>query len=518
MRELLIESSYWITGGIAVTAIVFFVACFPVVKDLCKGIRGKEWALVAMVFLLALFFRLYLAPHTHYVYYDEFVHFEIGNNMCVEHDFYWNPLGVGCNNTEKWLPQWPPGYFFLLSVVYNIFGISETVNFVFVSWIGALSVILTFVLGYLLFEDWILAILISFFMAIYPLHVKFSGCSSLEIISLCFILLSFCCVVIFFSRPRLKTLLCSILVMALTALMRVENLVVLSIASGTCLFFFYHRFRNLKYLLLASGIALLVFLPSTAHFAEAVGIYRGWRESQDAYPFFASLLFWFRGGLQPISVTILSLGGFIWWVRSRRPLALALFVYFLILLSIYALFHKINISIKDMQRFNLQLCPAVIVLAAAGMEWLAKVVPRRQILLLLLVSSIVFTESSLSLDEIERPFSEAAQKQYEFLLTAKDAIHGDPLFFAPVPASITSTIGKRACNSKRLTEPGVKDLTSTASALVLFKDILFSCPDARHLGELAKIRKRFFLNPVVETEVASDRIGFYILDSRPEGT
>lgn len=516
MRKLLIDHSYWISSGILLSTLLLFSFSLSSFKSLLRGIGWRTWICLLLLFLLTLVFRVYFIPHTHYVFFDEFAHPEIAKNMLYEHAFYWNPLGNGCGMFKRTLPQWPPGYFFLLSLVFGVFGTSEYVSFLFTSFMGSLNVAAMFILGFLLFDNRSHGLWMAFLLAIYPLHMKFCGSSSLEVVSLLFLTMSLICILVFLKTMTTRILLFSIAMMSLASLMRVENTVLLSAMCGVCLFIHYHHMRNPKILALAVIIAFFLSFLGVAFLTQGLKLYKGWRESQIGYPFFQSMSFWFKGELQPITFTALSLTGLIPFCRSNKLISVGLFAHLLMFLVIYTLFHRLDISGGDMQRFNLQICLPMIIFMVAGSQWAVRILGRglgkRGVVSSILIICILLTNVYLKFDRVKQPFSEDRQKLYEFILSAKDMIKEDSIVFAPLPASITSTIGRVACSTDLLVENFSKDWMVTPSKWILFKDILFSLPDSKQFGQFLKIKHQFALKPILETKIGENQIGFYSLE------
>lgn len=191
-----------------------------------KKISAKSWIILMVIFLSGLVIRVWVFPHQHLMYIDEPWYMETAKNLVQKHQpmiCEYVDYGVeSCELTPK-LPVWP----FLLSIAFQVFGISSLTAFYFNSVIGSLTLILLFLLAYLLFRNEKTALWSALFIAVMPLHVLWSTSVETNIASVFFVLVSIILFLIFVQSR--KWLICALLLLGFffTIFLRPENFVLL---------------------------------------------------------------------------------------------------------------------------------------------------------------------------------------------------------------------------------------------------------------------------------------------------
>jgi 4-amino-4-deoxy-L-arabinose transferase-like glycosyltransferase len=227
------------------------------IKEGLRTINKKTWVLLLLIFLAGFFLRFFVTTHMHNLYYDEDGYMDIakhiannGNNcLCLK-----NTVGVCdiCGYSFKSV-----GFSFLLALIFKAFGASHSSAFNFVVVIGSLTVLTMFLLLYLLFEDEKTALLGALIIAFYPLHVRWSGSASSEVVSLFFITLTFSCLLLYRKVNKIVLLVLSLLLFAYTIMVKEEN-ILLIIFLGV---FFLAKKKYRKILLCVLFIVLIVLVP-----------------------------------------------------------------------------------------------------------------------------------------------------------------------------------------------------------------------------------------------------------------
>src|SRR3989344_5706083 len=178
---------------LAVTFIGILSFIFLNRKELINFFRKvpkTTWLLLLGIFVLALILRTAVAPATHRVYFDEDIYLDIGKEILLRGN------GSLCNYGDSQCHEyafmkWPNAYPTILAISYAIFGISEAVAFNLVILLGSLSVILIFLLAYVLTENHKISFYSSLLFALIPVHIMWSATTASEPVLVFFTLLAF---------------------------------------------------------------------------------------------------------------------------------------------------------------------------------------------------------------------------------------------------------------------------------------------------------------------------------------
>ena len=222
------SSVFFIMYFIFVLFIISFLMNFRNILKQFKKIKRKTWVYLFIVFLMGLLLRLFVFPHVHLMYIDEPWYMEMAKNMnqklqpviCEYPDY---------NVENCQMPIKAPGWPFLISIVFLIFGVNNYHALYFSSIIGSLSIILIFLLTYIIFRNQKTALWSSFFLALTPIHVMWSNSAETNNASVFFVLLTMVFFLIFIQCKKKTILVLTILSLLLTILTRFENIVLIGI-------------------------------------------------------------------------------------------------------------------------------------------------------------------------------------------------------------------------------------------------------------------------------------------------
>ncbi len=208
--------------------IVFFALVILVIFNLkaiylkFKKVKRKTWIYLLLIFILGSFLRLFIFPHTHVIFVDEFWYMEAAKNMNHFHEPLICEYSDFDHKTCKLIPK-PPGWSFLISFIFLFFGLNNHNVLFLSSFIGALSVILTFILSYLIFKNEKIALLSSFLLSISPLHLFWSISAETNIVSLFFVILTMILFFIFLEKESVNNFFLFIVSFIFTVLIRFET-------------------------------------------------------------------------------------------------------------------------------------------------------------------------------------------------------------------------------------------------------------------------------------------------------
>ena len=111
---------------------------------------------------MALIIRIFLIPHTHIVYFDEFDHINVAQNIRYSNRFCECSIGNNTNCVSCYLYPFPPGYHYIQGTIFRIFGDTETVAFNTNAIVGGLSIIIIFLIIYTFTKNQKISITSSF--------------------------------------------------------------------------------------------------------------------------------------------------------------------------------------------------------------------------------------------------------------------------------------------------------------------------------------------------------------------
>lgn len=194
----------WAIFLITIGLLIFHYSYF---LNLFKKLDKKVILLLFLLLVYGLLLRIIVIPHRHHVYYDEFHFMHIAQNM-----HYHNISGYTLKG-DKLHPEIvstgdyrPGGYPFLLNLTFNLFGDSEKVVFNLNSFLGALSILLVFLLAYLLFDNTTVGLWSAFVFNLLPTHLKYSGSGASDISALFFVIFAILAVILYSKYKKISIL------------------------------------------------------------------------------------------------------------------------------------------------------------------------------------------------------------------------------------------------------------------------------------------------------------------------
>lgn len=240
---------------IAILVEIFFLKK-KIISELFKKIKKKTWAYLLVIFLFGFAVRMFVFPHFHLMYIDEPWNLEIAKNMAYKNEpvvCRYDPL----DSEACFLTQKPPGWPFLVSLLYKISGPGSNIAFNLNVIIGSMSIILIFILSYLVFNNEKIGLWASFLLSITPLQVLWSGTVETMTASVFFILLTMIFFIIYMKTREKNIFALTTLLLIFSILTRFENVVLIPI-----IFLIYLKFFSTRKGKMANFVNL--FYPSIA--------------------------------------------------------------------------------------------------------------------------------------------------------------------------------------------------------------------------------------------------------------
>jgi len=282
MNVLTSLASLLLLASLAAFCITMWANKSEIIKPF-KKINKKTWVILIIILLAGFVLRFFVVTHMHNLYYDEIGYLDIAKHLADEGDkclclHNINGKCLVCNYSLKSI-----GFTALLAVFIKIFGLSASVAFNTTAFIGTISIALMFFLAYLLFQKESTALFSALILAFHPLHIRWSGSVSAEIVSLFFILVTFTCLLLYIKQKVLIPI-SLILILFFTLSIKEENVIIL--------LFFILPFLTKKYrkkFLLTTGIISILAIPSL------IGVYIA-THTKGLSPTF-NYTFWKQGSL-----------------------------------------------------------------------------------------------------------------------------------------------------------------------------------------------------------------------------
>jgi len=480
---------------------------------LFHSINKRTWIILVILLVFSLFIRLYFVHHMHYVFYDEYEHINIAKNTADNRQFSCCNFYLDNKCYSSNLPQWAPGYHFLLSIFFMIFGTSEAVAYNFNAFLGAISILLLFLVAYLTTSKNRIALISAALLSLTPLHLNYSGNSSLEMCSFAFILLSVLSLLIFIRSQTKGSFFQLLAILAYTALIRVENIILLP------LFMFLlilekidlRKFLKLSYL-------LILFLPYLFYLPDIIGYMNtywlpGRRGVSLSILFFRNITFWFDNIGIPILYSLLAIAGAYSLRKNKDKIYTFFGLYFLAFLLIYTFVQKAELDVGDTQRYNLQFYFPVVIFAAVGINKITECIhlhTRMKWLMVSILSAILLLNFAityrLSQQLRNHPYFALFQKQYNQFINAKE-IDSASVFLSYNPTAVISTTGRPSVNISYLFDEEIYDRYLKDKSLILVDD--YWCQSDKK-GLCKALKNKYILEKVTLRNGTDSEIFHYI--------
>jgi hypothetical protein len=245
---MLPESIIVLAGLNLLFIIALLLKSMPDIRKQFARINRKTWLFLLIIFLFGLSLRL-ITPHHHMMFTDEYATMEASKNILLngraETCEYIDYETVECGPYQKLAG--PP---FLFSLSFLAFGISSYSAIYLCTALGAISVVLMFLLAYILFKREDVALYSSLLLATYPAHIMWSGSASTNVPGIFFMLLTLLSLPLFFSTGKYRIYLLACLSLAFTLQTRPEFMLLLPLVPVMHLLFdrdFKNRIKDRRF-------------------------------------------------------------------------------------------------------------------------------------------------------------------------------------------------------------------------------------------------------------------------------
>lgn len=203
--------------------LVFLALNFRDIKKRFSKIDRRIWIALLLIFVVGLVLRVEYHGFYSPTPVQEYSMYLLDENIWV------NRCRFGsyeeCIEYEK--AVFPPGYPFLIVISYIVFGLN-TLHAAYISSIlGSLTIILVFLISYVLFKKEEISLVSAFIFSVIPLHIYFSHYSEPRVISLFFVSFTVLVYLIALKKDDVRMWILTALLLSYSIFVRQENSILL---------------------------------------------------------------------------------------------------------------------------------------------------------------------------------------------------------------------------------------------------------------------------------------------------
>jgi hypothetical protein len=214
--------------------LIGFILIIPFLKNLFSSIPRRIVYLLIGISVAGILITSFVAPQTHRIYYDEDIYENIGQNLAaLQKAQLCNDGGTTYgvyNCQEGYYNKEPYAYPYLLSIVYRLFGVSETLSFVFNNLLFGLTIIIIFLIGFLLFKNYLIGIFSALIYALIPQNLLWFNTTAAEPSASLFSAIFIFSVIIFLKDRSNRSLFLLVVLASFAIQFRPESVLILLIA------------------------------------------------------------------------------------------------------------------------------------------------------------------------------------------------------------------------------------------------------------------------------------------------
>jgi len=358
--------------------IIFLILNLKDLKKMFKPIKKTTWVFLLIILFLGFYLRMYVAPRTHRVYFDEDIYLDMGKEIATE------GKGCLCNYGDQngckdcILMKWPAGYPFTLALSYLLTGISENSGYNLTVFLSTLSILLVFLIGYLLSREGKIGLYAALLLALVPMYIIWSNSTAAEPTFNFFILLVVFSFLYALKNNTWKAITFAIICLAFAPQIRTEGVTVI-VLTLAIIFFLDKKFifnLNQKNLIIPVIIMFILLTPYLIHVYHASKT-ETWGEQGERFSFEhlknnvpINLGFWITGYPtieHPTLFTIFAVIGLVYTVLKQKKIALILCFWFLMFFLLYSSFYAGNVKFGIDVRYALNNYPPFVLLGGYGL-------------------------------------------------------------------------------------------------------------------------------------------------------
>ena len=402
--------------------IIFFlviVACVLNIshfKKVFAHVRRGTWCMLALIVVGGLIVTMFVVPREHRIYYDEDIYQSIGQNIAyLKNADAHSGEGYGKSVSNLWkrfvgraamcnegrndygelrcdrleYNKEPNGWPYILSVVFRLFGVHEIAAFLTNNLVYALTIVTTFLIGYLLFNSYRVGLYSALIFALMPECMIWSNTTAVEPSAALFPGMALATSLIAVRVREVKALFLLAVVAAFAIQFRPESIMFLSVIGVVILIWGRGELKKGEFYLLVALFFLLI-IPHLVHLFSVKEM--GWGSSGPKFSFEyfkgnikANGLFYLKNVRFPLLFTILFTlgltlgrireegGGYTFFLKEK----LVIVLWFLLFWGIFIFFYAGSYNYGADVRFSLLSAIPIALIAGNGTEAIHNLLNRR---------------------------------------------------------------------------------------------------------------------------------------------
>ncbi len=385
--------------------IIAFIFSFKHIKKIFSEIENKYLFLLLFLSVLGVCATAFIAPRTHRIFYDEDIYNSIAQNiahhkkavMCNEGYYENNELRVIAEEYNKQ----PPGYPYLISVIFRTFGTNELFTFLLNNILFGLMVIIVFLISFLLFKDIFASFIACLSYILIPVNLQWFNTCAVEPSTAFFTGLAVLATLIYIRDKKTINLLFVVTSLAFSLNFRTESFLVVVLVGSIYLIknpgiFKEKKFYTFGILLLFLSTAIILHLYSVkgqSWGAEGAKV----SLSYLPYNFATNLWFYFSNKEFPIIFSIFAVIGFSFYNKGNTRDKILLLGWFLTFWGAFLFFYAGSYRFSDglSIRFSLLSYVPLAIFVGVGVSFIGaslekKIKPIRIISILLIILSFTW--------------------------------------------------------------------------------------------------------------------------------
>jgi len=372
IKRILIDSQFYFLEINFFLIIVGFLLIFPFLKNLILTVPRKIIYLILGITITGVLITSFVAPQTHRIYYDEDIYENIGQNLaslqkaqlCID-----GGTVYGVYNCRNGLyNKQPYAYPYLLSIVYRIFGVSETASFIFNNLLLGFSIIIVFLITFLLFKNYTIGIFSALMYVLIPQNLLWFNTTAAEPSTALFGAMFILSLIIFLKEKSNRSLFLVVVMASFAIQFRQESILLILVALLSIIIYKPSEFRNIRiynagllFLALSFGYIIHLFVTS--------GDSWGTDAAKFSFEYFThnftiNSLFYIDNLKFPILFTLFFLTSF--FAKSFIKEKLLLIIWFLCFWGIFLFFYAGSYGYGADVRYSLVSYVPLVILAGLG--------------------------------------------------------------------------------------------------------------------------------------------------------
>jgi len=263
LRGQLVSIIPWFLELNFLLIIIAIALSFGVIRNQLKGISSRQWCLVSTIVILGMVMAAFVAPRTHRLFYDENIYLNIGQTMAAQKKAAMCAEGYNrygeyhCAQLEH--NKQPYAFPHLISIVYRVFGPSETGGFLFNNLVFGFSILISFLIGFLLFDSFPAGIYSAIIYCLIPQNMIWANTTAAEPSAALFSGLVMAAGLIYLKEKGARTFFLLSVLLPYAMQFRTESILILPVVGLLVLLHERETLRNRDtYILLAVSFALVV--------------------------------------------------------------------------------------------------------------------------------------------------------------------------------------------------------------------------------------------------------------------